>query len=144
MTQMVLLLMLFSGNSITLLGMSLLFLRNIWCLGANITTIEGWEIDRHELLVRRARKHGGYLDGPNGVRVKIVKQEFPYDIGIYQNIRQWMGTSIFFWLWPFAATPSNDSGLSFETNGFEGMFSCYCCFEKPVKERRFIYVMASS
>ncbi len=120
---MVLLFMVFSGNSITLFGMSLLFIRNIWSLGANITTIEGWEIDRHNILVRRARKHGGFLDGLGGARVKIEKQEFPYDIGIFQNIRQWMGTSMFFWLWPFATTPSNESGLSFETNGFEGVLT---------------------
>ncbi len=142
---MVLLFMLFAGNSITLIGMSLLFLRNLWSLGANITTIEGWEIDRHELLFRRARKRGGYLDGPDGIQVKIQKQEFPYDIGIFSNIHQWMGTSIFLWLWPFAQTPSNESGLSFETNGFEGdSYLLYCYSEELTKRLRFIFVMATS
>ena len=118
--QMTVLFMLLAGNSLALFVHGLLLVRNIWCLGANVTTIEGWEIERHELLVRRARKHGGYLDGPDGIRVKIEKQEFPYDIGILQNIRQGMGTSFFFWFAPFAATPANETGLSFETNGFEG------------------------
>ena len=118
---MILLFLLVAGDFIALSIHGLLLIRNMWCLGANVTTIEGWEIERHELLVRRARKHGGYLDGPDGIRVKIEKQEFPYDIGIFQNIRQGMGTSFLFWLWPFAATPSNETGLSFRINGFEGM-----------------------
>ena len=54
------------------------------------------------------------------MRVRIRKQEFPYDIGIVPNIRQGMGGSVVSWLWPFTATPSNESGLDFETNGFEG------------------------
>lgn len=85
-----------------------------------MTTIEGWEIERHETLVRRARALGGYLDGPDGIKVRITKQEFPYDIGIFQNFRQGIGGTPLLWLFPFAATPSNESGLSFETNGFEG------------------------
>ena len=85
-----------------------------------MTTIEGWEIERHETLVHRAKKLGGYLNGPNGTRIRLQKQEFPYDIGIYTNIRQGMGSSPLSWLWPFASTPSNDSGLAFATNGFEG------------------------
>ncbi|KAK5002651.1 Palmitoyltransferase [Cryomyces antarcticus] len=54
------------------------------------------------------------------MRVKIVRQEFPYDIGIWSNIKQGMGTrNVFAWLWPFAASPSVESGLRFEVNGFE-------------------------
>ena len=101
-------------------ALAVLLVRNIWCLGGNVTTIEGWEIERHETLVRRARGRGGYLEGPDGVRVRIRKQEFPYDIGIIPNIRQGMGGHVVSWLWPFTATPSNESGLNFETNGFEG------------------------
>jgi hypothetical protein len=59
----------------------------------NTYTIEGWEIERHETLVRRARYLGGYLDGPDGVKVRIVKQEYPYDIGLWQNVVQGMGTA---------------------------------------------------
>jgi hypothetical protein len=35
---------------------------------------------------------GGYLDGPGGIKVKIERQEFPYDIGIWRNLKQGMGT----------------------------------------------------
>lgn len=59
------------------------------------------------------------MNGPDGVRIRITKQEFPYDIGILENIYQAMGTTFLLWLWPFALTPSNESGLSFKTNGFE-------------------------
>lgn len=93
--------------------------RNVWVAGSNVTTIEGWEIERHEVLVRKARAQGGYVDGPDGVRLKIVKQEFPYDIGIYENVKQAMGSTILLWLWPFASTPQNASSVEFETNGFE-------------------------
>ena len=118
--QMVFLLIFFVTNSLTLFALSILFVRNVWCLGANVTTIEGWEIERHQTLVRRARKLGGYLNGPDGQKIRLVKQEFPYDIGIYKNIRQGMGSSPWLWLWPFTSSPSHASGLDFETNGFEG------------------------
>lgn len=104
----------------TLFAVGLLLIRNLLCLGTNVTNIESWEIERHEALVRKARARGGYLDGPDGVRIKIQKQEFPYDIGIWQNINQGMGGPVLSWFWPFAATPTNESGLHFETNGFEG------------------------
>ena len=120
---MILFFILFVANSVTLLALGILLARNIWCLGGNVTTIEGWEVERHEALVYRARKHGGYLDGPDGTKIRIKKQEFPYDIGIYENVKQGMGGNPLLWLWPFAATPSIDSGLDFETNGFEGNVS---------------------
>ena len=104
----------------TLFALSLLLVRNIWVLGANVTTIEGWEIERHATLVRRARVLGGYLDGPDGVKVRVVKHEFPYDIGILRNLQQGLGRSPLTWLWPFASTLGNEEGFCFETNGFEG------------------------
>ncbi|KAJ4372198.1 Palmitoyltransferase [Neocucurbitaria cava] len=95
-------------NSITLFALGILLIRNVWCLAVNTTTIEGWEIERHRTLLRRARHFGGYLEGADGSQVRIKKQEFPYDIGIWANIVQGM-----------APTPSLQTGLSFPTNGFE-------------------------
>ncbi|KAF2468225.1 palmitoyltransferase pfa4 [Lindgomyces ingoldianus] len=107
-------------NFVTLFAVGILFIRNIWCLAANTTTIEGWEIERHKTLVRRARYFGGYLDGPDGVKVRIQRQEFPYDIGIWKNFKQGMGTgNTLAWFWPLATTPSIESGLEFETNDLE-------------------------
>ncbi|KAF2806610.1 zf-DHHC-domain-containing protein [Mytilinidion resinicola] len=118
--QYVHLFLLISVNSLTLFVLTILLIRNIWCLTVNTTTIEGWEIERHSTLVRRARHFGGFLDGPDGIRVRIKRQEFPYDIGIWANTKQGMGTgNILAWFWPLSASPSIESGLTFEENGFE-------------------------
>ena len=108
------------ANSITLFALGILCIRNIWCLAVNTTTIEGWEIERHRTLLRRARHFGGYLSSPDGTSIRIRKQEFPYDIGILSNIVQGMGTANpLQWLNPLAPTPKVANGLSFEMNGFE-------------------------
>ena len=83
--------------------------------------IESWEIERHETLVRKARARGGFLNAPNGTRFRVTKQEFPYDVGIWRNVVQGMGGSPLTWFWPFASTPENTAGCSFDTNDFEGM-----------------------
>lgn len=120
--QLGLLFVLVVVNSLLLFAMSVLLVRTLWCLGANTTTIEGWEVERHSTLLRRARISGGYLDGPNGQKVRITKQEFPWDIGIFSNVCQGMGSrNAFAWFWPFSASPSVESGLHFEDNGLEGM-----------------------
>lgn len=80
-------------NSLTLFALFVLLVRSLWAIGANVTTIESWEIERHKTLLRRARYFGGYLDGPDGMKVMIRKQEFPYDIGILSNIKAGMGGS---------------------------------------------------
>lgn len=117
-------------------------MRSLWSLLFNTTTIESWEIERHGTLVRRARTLGGHLEGPGGVKVRIKRQEFPYDIGLFSNIRQGMGGSInvrihtfsiasarvdvsqiFGWLWPLSFTPDRRGGWEFETNGFEGLLA---------------------
>jgi len=80
-------------NSFTLFAVGIMFVRTAWCLAVNTTTIEGWEIERHETLLRRSKVLGGYLTGPDGQRMRILRQEFPYDIGIWANFKQGMGTS---------------------------------------------------
>lgn len=118
-SQLILLFILCSVDFITLFAVGITFFRTIWGLGGNVTTIESWEIERHEQLLRRARVLGGYLDGPDGQKVRIKRQEFPYDIGIWTNISQGMGSgNPLSWFWPFAATPRT-SGLYFKENGFE-------------------------
>jgi palmitoyltransferase len=80
-------------NTLTAFALFVLLLRSLWAIASNTTTIETWEIERHATLVRRARVLGGYLEGPGGIRVRIKKQEYPYDIGIWANIKQSMGGS---------------------------------------------------
>ena len=118
---MILLFTLMIINFITWFAVSVMLLRSSWSLWMNTTTIEGWEIERHRTLFRRAKAFGGYLDGPNGVKIRIKKQEFPFDIGILANLNQGMGGNILTWFLPIAPTPSNKSGLDFEVNGFESM-----------------------
>lgn len=91
--QLVHLLLLVVLNSMVLFALIILLARTLWCLGGNTTTIEVWEIERHKTLLRRARMFGGHLEGPGGVRVRIQKQEFPYDIGIWRNLKSGMGGS---------------------------------------------------
>ena len=106
-------------NTLTLFVVGIMLCRWVYALATNVMTIESWEIERHAQLVRRARVLGGYLDGPDGIRVKIEHHEYPYDIGIWSNICQGMGTANpIAWFWPFASSVKTD-GLCFETNGFE-------------------------
>ena len=91
--QLIHLFILLVVNGFTTFALGILLLRSFWTIGANTTTIETWEIERHATLVRRARVLGGYLEGPGGIRVYIKKQEYPYDIGIWANIKQAMGGS---------------------------------------------------
>ncbi|PWY80755.1 zf-DHHC-domain-containing protein [Aspergillus sclerotioniger CBS 115572] len=119
--QMAHLFVLLVVNSFTVFFLLILLGRTIWSLSINTTTIEDWEIERHQTLVRRSRHYGGYLTGPGGVKIRIKKQEFPYDIGIWSNIKAGMGGSanILGWFWPLARTPNRQTGLEFEVNGFE-------------------------
>lgn len=108
-------------NSLTLFALSILLSKTVWGLFANVTTIEGWEIERHEAVLRRARAMGGYLFGADGEEIRIERQEFPWDIGFLKNICQAMGTwNPVMWVLPFAPSPSLESGLVFEHNGIEG------------------------
>lgn len=91
--QLIHLFLLIAVNSLTLFAVGILFIRSVWSLAVNTTTIEGWEVDRHRALLRRARILGGYVHGPGGLKVRITRQEFPYDIGIWQNCKQGMGGS---------------------------------------------------
>jgi palmitoyltransferase len=105
-------------NSLTCFMLLVMLIRTIWGLGGNVTTIESWEIARHHKLLRRARILGGYLDGPDGIRVRIERHEFPYDIGIWANMKEGMGSgNVLLWFWPFADTPRSN-GLEFALNGF--------------------------
>ncbi|POS77759.1 DHHC zinc finger domain-containing protein [Diaporthe helianthi] len=112
-----------------------------WVL--NITMIEGWEQERHEAVLLRARRAGwwtgsgaGAGDGGNGgggSKVKIERVEFPYDIGFFANMAQAMGTkNILTWLDPLigggpkvSREVGRGTGWEWEENGFndrEGMW----------------------
>lgn len=48
-------------TGVTLLMIGMLCARTLYCLAVNVTSVESWEIERHEALLKRARKHGGVL-----------------------------------------------------------------------------------
>ncbi|RUP47110.1 hypothetical protein BC936DRAFT_146126 [Jimgerdemannia flammicorona] len=61
---------------------------HIYCVSTNTTTIEGWEKGKVATMVRRG---------------KIQDVKFPYDVGLYNNIKQVLGDNPLFWLWPKSA-----------------------------------------
>jgi palmitoyltransferase len=114
------LLVLLAINSLTLFGLAVLLIRASYSLAINTTMIESWEIERHEALVDRTRRSGGYTYANGGQRMRIEHQEFPYDIGIWKNITQAMGTSnVIAWFMPFGGAPSANGAANWEVNGFE-------------------------
>ncbi|RKF64259.1 Palmitoyltransferase pfa4 [Erysiphe neolycopersici] len=107
-------------NGVVLLSLSILLCRLIYGLVTNTTMIESWEIERHEELVHRCRKTGGYVCAVGGERILIEHQEFPYDIGVWKNLYQTMGTrNIFMWFMPFGGAPTIESAGNWEVNGFD-------------------------
>lgn len=82
--------------------------------------IESWEIERHESLLSRARKNGGFVYANGGTKVYVRTQEFPYDIGIWKNLVQTFGTgNVLFWVFPYGGGPGVESAGKWEENGFE-------------------------
>jgi palmitoyltransferase len=86
--------------------------------------IEGWEIDRHEVIAEQSGQDWWDITGPDGRKMRFEKVEFPYDIGLFANMSQAMGTSnVLLWFFPFAGNPqiSKDgkgTGWQWEENGF--------------------------
>lgn len=93
----------------------------------NMTMIEGWELDRHEVVADRAGRDWWDVVGPDGNKVRFEKLEFPYDIGLFQNMSQAMGTSNpLMWFFPLAGNPivakdGKGTGWTWEENGFNRM-----------------------
>ncbi|KAK7985299.1 Palmitoyltransferase PFA4 [Apiospora saccharicola] len=122
----------------------------------NTTMIEGWEIERHDALLERRR--GTFGDGGGGgsnydadgywetrrdaddpALLRLDPVEFPYDIGIFSNMAQAMGTAnMLLWFFPFSSGPhvapfsspadregDDTTGWEYEENGInddEGMW----------------------
>ncbi|KAI5847386.1 DHHC palmitoyltransferase-domain-containing protein [Morchella snyderi] len=117
--QLLLLAALTPTTLFTTLALSILSLRSLWSAANGYTTIETWEQDRHDALVARR---------------KVPRQEFPYDIGFWDNLCSAFGATgnVLAWCWPLARTcavgealrgSSADvvlaGGLEWEVNGYE-------------------------
>ncbi|RYO78710.1 hypothetical protein DL762_008563 [Monosporascus cannonballus] len=79
----------------------------------NTTMIESWELERHEAVLERRPGYGVDGDGDGDGRgwwrggEAVEPVEFPYDVGIFANMAQAMGTrNVLLWFWPFAGSPA--------------------------------------
>lgn len=97
----------------------------------NCTMIEGWQVDRHEAIMNRGGRDWWDINGADGKKVRVERVEFPYDLGIFANMSQAMGTSnVLLWFFPFSGSPEvgkngTGCGWSWDENGFnrkEGMW----------------------
>ncbi|KAK5992923.1 Palmitoyltransferase PFA4 [Cladobotryum mycophilum] len=111
------------------LGIMLITTTQNWVF--NRTTIEGWEVERHEAIIGRGGRDWWDIKSPDGDTIRFEKVEFPYDIGFPYNMAQAMGTANFLlWFWPLAGSPkinkdAKTTGWTWEENGFnrkEGMW----------------------
>ncbi|KAI5918227.1 DHHC palmitoyltransferase-domain-containing protein [Camillea tinctor] len=111
--QLILLTMLLIVGGLTSFVLTLLLATTLKGWAFNTTMIEGWEIERHEAVLERNANHerDGWWrsdkdddDANPGLGPEPV--EFPYDIGIFANMAQAMGTANpVLWLLPFAGGP---------------------------------------
>ncbi|KAI1177342.1 zf-DHHC-domain-containing protein [Nemania sp. FL0916] len=116
--QLATLAMLSLANGLTSLALGILLITTARGWLFNTTMIEGWEIERHEAVLQRRR--GGYGgddevddwwrtsdgDAAAAPRSMVDPVEFPYDVGVWNNLAQAMGSgNPFLWLLPFAGGP---------------------------------------
>ncbi|KAF3087412.1 Palmitoyltransferase [Orbilia oligospora] len=111
-SNLILLVVLLLASTLTDFAIIVLWIRIIANITEGYTTIEWWEQERHNALVRR----------------KVVRRQlYPFDIGIYSNICLFMNGGVFTWWFPFlpnraigeGGTGGNGGGLRYEVNGFE-------------------------
>ncbi|KAK2606376.1 Palmitoyltransferase [Conoideocrella luteorostrata] len=104
------------------LGIMLITAVKSWLF--NCTMIEGWQVERHEAVMDRGGRDWWDINGTDGKSYRVEKVEFPYDLGIFANMSQAMGTSNFLsWISPFSSSPKVDRsgrgrGWEWEENGF--------------------------
>ncbi|KAF7910730.1 uncharacterized protein EAF01_002239 [Botrytis porri] len=120
-TSLTLLFIITCSAGLSLFAMTLLFLRTVYSLATNIYMIEAWEIERHDAVIERSKTKNmrGYVYANGGRKVRVHKVEFPFDIGIWENIVQAMGSAnVLMWFNPLAGGPGVESAGTWEENGF--------------------------
>jgi palmitoyltransferase len=96
--------------------------------------IEEWEVERHEAVLARtdydAKDRDFWGDDGAEVREMLERIEFPYDLGVFANMSQAMGTrNVLRWFLPVFgcepkvdnATPGKGAGWEWEENGFNDL-----------------------
>ncbi|KAK0657161.1 DHHC palmitoyltransferase-domain-containing protein [Cercophora newfieldiana] len=130
-------------NFATALALGILLVTTIKSWALNTTMIEDWEIERHESVLSRLDASTSSesstsdfwgADGDSGVLLQHLNRiEFPYDLGIFSNLSQAMGTSNpISWFFPLAggpridpSTPGKGPGWEWEENGFNDLPSLW-------------------
>ena len=122
-----------SGTSIAL-GVLLFSTTKGWVL--NSTMIEDWEVERHDAVLSRLSDTDDDspdfwgADGHSGILAsQLSRIEFPYDLGIFANMAQAMGSrNPLLWVFPLAggpvinnSTPGKGPGWEWEENGFNDL-----------------------
>ncbi|KAK4193468.1 Palmitoyltransferase PFA4 [Podospora australis] len=128
--------LLFLSNILTIFALLILLVTTLKSWVFNTTMIESWEISRHESLLERLDESSDSSSPSSFWSVESETEnhpslysriEFPYDLGIFQNMSQAMGTSNFLlWFFPFYnsgpvinnKTPGKGIGWEYEENGF--------------------------
>lgn len=133
------LLALLDGATAVALGILLYTTVKGWVF--NATMIEEWEVERHEAVLGRilARDEDSEGEGGGGnfwgdddvaLRQRLERIEFPYDLGVFANMAQAMGTrNPLKWLLPAWGdgpvidnrTPGVGPGWEWEENGFNDL-----------------------
>ncbi|KAI1160444.1 zf-DHHC-domain-containing protein [Nemania serpens] len=106
------------ATGLTALALGILLATTVRGWLFNMTMIEGWEIERHEAVMQRRGRYDGReeeeeewwrsADGDVGSapRAMVDPVEFPYDVGVFANMSQAMGTANpLLWPLPFADNP---------------------------------------
>lgn len=135
------------ANAITVVPLAILLYTTLrgWVL--NMTMIEEWEVERHEAVVGRMVEREEYAGGSDGegdgrargnfwgdddvaLRSRLERIEFPYDLGVFANMAQAMGTrNPLRWFLPVFGggpvvdntTPGKGAGWEWEENGFNDL-----------------------
>ncbi|KAL2184417.1 zf-DHHC-domain-containing protein [Thermothelomyces heterothallicus CBS 203.75] len=135
------------ADAATALPLGLLLVTTVRGWVFNTTLIEDWEVERHEALVSRmaAASDGDadpasssssssslsfWGDDDAAVRDALARVEFPYDLGVFANMAQAMGTrNVLRWFLPVFGggpvvnneTPGKGVGWEWEENGFNDL-----------------------
>lgn len=111
-------------NFVTSVALGIMLFTTVKGWMFNTTMIEGWEIERHEAVAEKAGRDWWDVTMPSGDPYQFEQLEFPYDVGVFANMAQAMGTSNpLLWLFPFAGNPKigedgKGAGWTWPENGF--------------------------
>lgn len=114
-------------GSVTALALFIMLVNTVKGWLFNQTMIEGWEMDRHEALLSRRHGRRGWWDDDDGAAGQgkpLERVEFPYDVGLWENMCQAMGSrNPLWWPVPLAGNPrvgagGKGPGWEWEENGF--------------------------